>query len=172
MKNLKVVATVLFLSISLFGYSQKVKLKKGEVLVDDVVWMNYLECGSFDSTCSLLNKNKEEIIFFKFINIDGAEPSTPSNPHGTLNYVEVKFLGFNKSFEIRKTQKDIIQLLYNSKVLTESGELDQDKAAILVEKYGTEFSNRLNRSSNTNTTNTIIIKEDTPRNGVNINLGR
>jgi hypothetical protein len=170
MKNLKVVITILFLSISLFGFSQKVKLKKGEVLVDDVVWMNYQECGSFDSTCSLLNKNKEEIIFFKFINLEGVEPSTPSNPRGTLNYVEVKFLGFNKGFEIRKTQKDIIQLLYNSKVLTESGELDQEKAAILVEKYGTEFSNRLNRTSNNNTT--IIIKEDTPRNGVNINLGR
>ena len=60
MKNLKVIATVLFLSISLLGYSQKVKLKKGEVLVDDVVWMNYQECGSFDSTCSLLNKNKTQ----------------------------------------------------------------------------------------------------------------
>ncbi len=162
----------LFFILTLFafftGFSQEVKLKKGDVLVDGVVWMKYQDCGAFDKTCSLLNLNNEELIFFKFNNIEGAVPMTSSNPKGNLAYVEVKFLGFNKSFEIQKTQKNIIELLFNSKVIDSEGALDQEKAAILVEKYGSEFSDRLNRKENTNT---IIIKEEPRKPGININIG-
>lgn len=168
---MKKLILVLLVLVSFSGFSQKVKLKKGEILIDEVVWMNYQDCGSFDTTCSILNKNKDEVIFFKWVAVKGAEPKTASNTDGTLRYVEVKFLGFNKSFEIQKMQKDIIALLYNGKVINADGELDQEKAARMVEKYGTEFSNRLNQS-NGNNTQTIIIKEETPRNGININLGR
>jgi hypothetical protein len=162
---------LLLLLITFSGFSQKVKLKKGEILIDDVVWMNYQDCGAFDTTCSILNKNKDEVIFFKWVKVKGGEPRTSSNPDGDLIYIEVKFLGFNKFFEIKKTQKDIITMLYNGKVINSEGELDEDKAARMVEKYGTEFSNRLNQSNN-NSTQTIIIKEERPRNGININLGR
>ena len=64
---------------------------------------------------------------------------------------------------------DVFQLLFNAKVVNEKGELDEEKAATLVEKYGTEFSDRLNR--NNNSSQTIIIKEE-PKSGVNINIGR
>ena len=36
MKNLKVILTVLFFSISLLGFSQKVKIKKDVVSIDDI----------------------------------------------------------------------------------------------------------------------------------------
>ena len=163
---MKKIITILLLSISFFGFSQKIKLKNGEVLVDEVVWLNYQDCGGFDKTCSLLDKNKEEIIFFKWINVPGAEPRTQSNPQGNLSYVEVKFLGLNKVFEIKKLQKNIILLLYNSKVVKDDLTLDEEKVSRLIEKYGTEFSDRLNGG-----TKTIIIKEE-PRSGVNINIGR
>lgn len=159
---------ILTLFVSFFGISQEIKLKKGEVLVDGAVWMKYQDCGAFDRTCSLLNLNNEELIFFKFINIEGVVPMTSSNPKGNLAYVEVKFLGFNKSFEIQKTQKNIIELLFNSKVIDSDGVLNQEKAAILVEKYGNEFSVRLNKKENTNT---IIIKEEPRKPGININIG-
>jgi len=159
---------ILSLFVSFFGFSQEVKLKKGEVFVDGAVWMKYQDCGAFDRTCSLLNLNNEELIFFKFINIEGAVPSSSSNPKGNLSYVEVKFLGFNKSFEIQKTQKNIIELLFNSKVIDSDGVLNQEKAAILVEKYGNEFSDRLNKKESTNT---IIIKEEPRKPGININIG-
>ena len=166
----KKAALCLFLLISATCFAQKVKLKNNVILIDDVAWLNYQDCGTFDETCSILNKNNEEVIFMKWISVDGAEPMTKSNPQGTLRYVEVKFLGYNQMFEIAKSQKAIIALLYNSKVVTESGELDQDKAAILVEKYGSEFSTRLNGPA---PTNTIIIKESPQaRPGVNINIGR
>ena len=156
--------------ISILSFSQEVKLKKGNVIVDDVAWMKYQDCGAFDRTCSLLNLNNEELIFFKFVNVEGALPSTTANSKGTLSYVEIKFLGFNKSFEIQKRQKDIIELLYNSKVMNTDGTLNQEKAAILIEKYGSEFSYRLNNKDNNQT---IIIQQPAPqRSGININLGR
>ena len=169
MKSLKLLFTVALVTISFFGFSQKVKLKDNVILVDEQPWLKYQDCGSFDRTCSLLNMNNEELIFFRFFNIEGGTPTSASNPKGMLAYVEIKFLGFNKSFEIQKTQKGIIQLLFNAKVINEKSELDEEKAAVLIEKFGTEFSDKLNRG---NATQTIIIKEEPQRSGVNINIGR
>jgi hypothetical protein len=163
---------VLLVLVSFSGFSQKVKLKKGEILIDEVVWMNYQDCGAFDETCSILNKNKDEVIFFKWVKVKGGEPRTASNPEGNLTYIEVKFLGLNKFFEVLRTQKDVISMLYNGRVINAEGELDEEKVARMVEKYGTEFSNRLNQSNNNNSTQTIIIKEEPRRSGININLGR
>ncbi|HEX8563928.1 MAG TPA: hypothetical protein VF676_13205 [Flavobacterium sp.] len=160
---------LLALLISTCSFAQKIKLKDGIVTVDGVAWIKYTDCGTFDNTCSLLNQNGDELIFFKSIGVEGAEPVSPSNPKGTLSYTEVKFLGHNKSFEIQKSQKNIIQLLYNAKVIDDSGELDEENAGRLVEKYGAEFSARLNAPVSTNT---VIIKEAPQRSGVNINLGR
>lgn len=143
MKNINFIALILFSCFSLSCFSQKIKLKKGEVLVDEVVWLKYQDCGTFQSTCSLLNKENEEIIFFKFISVKGAEPRTQANPEGTLRYVEISFLGEKKKIEVQKTQKDCIELLYNAKVVNEDGTLNSEKVERLVEKYGKEFSDRL-----------------------------
>ncbi|MEC4048227.1 hypothetical protein OX284_002200 [Flavobacterium sp. SUN046] len=164
--------TLIILVISFLGYSQKIKLKKGEVLVDDVAWLNYQECGSFDNTCSLLNKNNDELVFFKWINVPGAEPMTQYNKDGTLRYVEIVFVGAQMKIELQKTQKDCIELLYNGKVVNEDGTLNMDKVSRMVEKYGTPFSDRLNRSSNSPGTIIINNNQSPQRSGVNINLGR
>jgi hypothetical protein len=105
---MKKIITFLILISSVFGFSQKIKLKKGDVLVDDVVWLKYQDCGSFDSTCSLMGKDGEEIIFFKWINIPGVEPVTQYNKDGSLRYVEIIFVGQKKKIELQKTQKDCI----------------------------------------------------------------
>lgn len=142
MKNFFYIIIFLF---SVLSFAQDVKLKKGDVIIDDVIWMKYKECGTFDSTCSLSNKNNEELIFFKFYNIKNAVPSTQHNPQGMFNYVEIKFLGLNKSFEIQKRQKAIIEILYNAKVLNEDGTLNPDNVSKVVEKYGSELSKELNQ---------------------------
>ena len=164
---MKKIISILILFISVMGNSQEIKLKKGDVLVNGKAWLKYQDCGNFDSTCSLLNKDKEEIIFFKWISIKGAEPSTKANPEGNLTYVEVSFLGLNKKFEIQKRQKDIIELIYNSKAVNEDETLNEEKISRIIEKYGTDFSDRLNNSSS----NTIIIKQEPSKSGVNINIG-
>ena len=166
----KLILGLLFL-FSFFGFSQDIKLKKGEVLVDEKVWLNYDGCGGFSSSCSLMVlSSNEEIVYMKFVKISGVEPITNYNKTGDLSYIEVKFLGLNKSIELKESFKKAISMIYNSKCINDDGTFDEEKVQRIIEKYGTPFSDRLNRSNNTNT---IIIKEEEPRrSGININIGR
>lgn len=166
-KNLFIAA---FLVVSTFGFSQKVKLKKGDVLVDDAVWLKYTECGTFDRTCSLLNANGDEIIFFKSITIKGVEPVTSSNKDGSVSWTEVSFLGLSKKIELREFQKEIMRLIYVAKAVNEDGTLNPERVDRMVEKYGSEFSDKYNRSGSD--THTVIIKDETRKPGVQVNIGR
>ena len=169
---MKKIFMVFFLILTITSFSQDIKLKKGEVLVDEKVWLNYEGCGGFSSTCSLMiSSNKEEIIYMNFIKIPGVEPITNYNKTGDLTYIDVKFLGLNRSIELDVTFKKAISIIYNSKCVNEDGTFDDDKVQRLIEKYGTPFSDRLNKTT-TNNNNTIIIKEEPKRSGVNINIGR
>ncbi|SFA97752.1 hypothetical protein SAMN05660845_1116 [Flavobacterium swingsii] len=168
MKN---IFLVLLLIVSFLGFSQDIKLKKGEVLVDDKAWLNYDGCGGFSQSCSLMmTSNKEEVIYMNLVIVPGVEPITNYNKTGDLKYIEVKFLGLNKIIELDLTFKKAISIIYNSKCVNADGTFDEEKVERLVEKYGTPFSDRLNKT--TNNTNTIIIKEEPRRSGVNINIGR
>ncbi len=172
MKIVKIIFLVLMLTFSLVNFSQEVKFKKGDILIDGTPWIKYQDCGTFDSTCSLLNNQKEELVFIKTISIQGEEPRTPSNPQGTLSYYEIVFVGQKMKIEMQNRQKTIVQAIYNSKAINEDGTLNPDKVDRLVEKYGTPFSDRLNRS-NTSPNTIIINNNQTPqRSGLNINLGR
>lgn len=168
MKN---IFLVLLLIVSFLGFSQDIKLKKGEVLVDDKAWLNYDGCGGFSQSCGLMTtSNKEEVIYMNLVIVPGVEPITNYNKTGDLKYIEVKFLGLNKIIELDLTFKKAISIIYNSKCVNADGTFDEEKVERLVEKYGTPFSDRLNKT--TNNTNTIIIKEEPRRSGVNINIGR
>ena len=172
MKNLKRFVTLCLLTISLLGFSQKVKLKKGDILVDDVVWLKYEGCGGFDSTCSISNLAGDEIIFMNFVRINGAGPVTKSGAQFDLTYYEVKFLGMNAVTEFEnETARKILELIYKGGLVQADGTLDEEKVERMVEKYGTPVSTRLNRGNNSN--NTIIIKEE-PRSGsgINVHLGK
>ncbi len=164
---------VLFSLLCFISYSQDIKLKKGEILVDEIVWLKYDGCGGFSNTCSLqVLADNEEVIYMNFVRVPGAEPITNYNKTGDLVYVDIKFLGLNASIEIKDTFKKIIGILYNSKCINEDGTLNEDKVLRLVEKFGTPFSDRLNQTQNNTNTNTIIIKDEPRRPGVNINIGR
>ena len=168
---MKRIFTILVLFISVVSFSQDIKLKKGEILVDDTVWLKYDGCGGFSNTCSvMISDSKEEIIYMNFVKVPGVEPITNYNKTGELSYIEIKFLGLNKSIELDNTFKKAISIIYNSKCIKEDGTFDEDKVQRLIEKYGTPFSDRLNNTS-TNT-NTVIIKEEPRRSGININIGR
>jgi len=169
---MKKIITLIVLTFSLFGFSQKIKLKKGEVFVDDVVWLKYKECGSFDTTCSLYNNQNEEIIFFKWISVPGVEPITNYNKDGALRYVEIVFVGEKMKIELQNTQKGCLEILYNAGVVNSDGTLNSEKVDRMVEKYGTEFSARLNTTNSNNPTIIINNNQEPRRPGININLGR
>jgi Ni,Fe-hydrogenase I small subunit len=162
---MRIFFTVLFLLVSLISSSQKIKLKDEVVLVDDVAWLKYDGCTGFKyQTCSLINNNNDEIIFFKFI-VRGTD-NMVFNKGGDPNYYVVSFLGLNKKLEIRELTKDIIKIIYNAKVVNADGTLNEEKVDRLVEKYGSSFSSEVTN------TNTIIIKEEPRGSGININIGR
>ena len=168
---MKKVLLFLLMLFSVLSYSQKFKFKNQEVLVDGSTWLKYDGCGGFDSFCSLVNTtNGDEIIFIKVIRVSGVEARIPSNPDGDLVYWEVSFLGLNKKIELKKSSKSIVELLYKSKVINEDQTLNEEKVNLLVEKYGTEFSDRLNKSNNGQT---IIINnnQEPKKSGININIG-
>ena len=158
MKNL---FTLIALITVVCGFSQEVKLKKGEVLVDERSWLKYDGCGGFNSNCSLMiSSNKEEIIYMNLVKIPGVEPITNFNRTGELRYIVVKFLGLNSAIELENLSfKKIIEIIYNSKCVNADGSFDEEKVQRLVQKYGSPFSIRLNKmNQNNNSSNTIIIK--------------
>lgn len=161
---------VFALVVSALGFSQKIKLKKGDVLVDDVQWLKYTDCGTFDSTCSLVNNAGDEIVFIKTIRLKGVEPVTSSNKDGSFSYYEISFLGMNQKIELKDFQKEIIRLIYAAKAVNEDGTLNPDRVQRMVEKYGTQYSDRYNRSGSD--THTVIIKDETRKPGVQVNIGR
>ncbi|MEC4003488.1 hypothetical protein OX283_002360 [Flavobacterium sp. SUN052] len=170
---MKKAITFLVFFISLMGFSQDIKLKKGEVLVDDKAWLNYDGCGGFSQNCSLmLTSNKEEVVYMNLVIVPGVEPITNYNKNGELKYIEVKFLGLNRAIELDMTFKKAIAIIYNSKCINDDGTFDEDKVKRLIEKYGTPYSDRLSKTTTNNNTNTVIIKEEPRRSGLNINLGR
>lgn len=169
MKHIQLLLIVLSFGISFSGNCQKVKLKKGNVLVGETQWLKYDGCGGFDDKCSLINNAGDEVIFIKFIQSD-TSTNMVFNDSGDPNFYEVSFLGLNKKVEIREFFKDIVQLVYNNKVIAADGTLDEDKVDRMVEKFGTPFSDQLNRKPAGN--QTIIIRDESPRSGVNINIGR
>ncbi|MBL7886399.1 MAG: hypothetical protein JNJ52_06605 [Flavobacterium sp.] len=137
----KIIAILIFF-ISFSSFSQKVRVKKGNVTVDDVVWITCDEPAPY--TFSLLDKNQEEIIFIKPITVPGGAPRTQSNPNGNFSYYVIKFLGLKKEFELETNYKDVLKTLYLSKAINEDLTINEEKANRLVEKYGTEFSDRFN----------------------------
>lgn len=157
-----------FLSAFFSAQSQEIKIKKDQVFVDDKIWLKSDGCGGLGSFCSLINLSGEEIIYMKFIKLEGVLPITNYNKTGDATYIEVKFLGMNRTVEFDQGYKKIIKTLFSAKVVNEDGTLNEEMVDRVVEKYGNEFSVKYNNRN----TNTIIIKEEPKRSGVNINIGR
>ena len=162
---MKKIIIVLVIFISFLSYSQKIKMKKGDLIVDDITWLKYVESNNFD--ISLINAFSNEIIFMKFVKQGNDNMIFGDNVKP--NYYEISFLGLNKKIEIRNLPKQIISIIYNSKIIDDKGVLISDKVDRMVEKYGTAFSDQ---NKTTNSTNTIIIKEEPRKSGININIGR
>ena len=139
-------------------------MKKGDVLVDDVAWLKYKEYNGFDY--SIMNLNGDEIIYIKYVK--QGPNSMVFSKEGEPNYYQISFLGLNKKIEIRNYIKEMMTIIHDSKAVNEDGTLNPEKVDRLVEKFGTQFSDKSNK-----TNNTIIIKEEPSRgSGVNINIGR
>lgn len=155
---MKKIITILVLLISFFSFSQDVNFKKGIVTIDGK------ECLKYDSDANNVtyqNMNGDDIMILKYIRPDGTQSSL---------YAKVIFIDSNQELTTSYifTKKLLVEKLLKSNALVNC-ELDEDKLKVFVMKFDEKVEDRLNKSNNTNT---IIIKEEPRRSGVNINLGR
>ncbi len=159
--------TVIFSSLA---FGQEIKMKKGIITVDDKEWAKYDGCGIFDQECSITKGDSEVVLAYHEV-YDIAKRQ-PSNPKGSVSWVEVKLLGTKKSFEYEGTPKNVAKVLYKNNIFNEDGSFNEEKIDLLVEKYGMPFSAQYYQNS---PNQTIIInnKEEQPApSGINIKIGK
>ena len=102
-------------------------------------------------------------MILKFMRPDGTQESL---------YTKVIFIESHQEFTSKSyifTKKVLIEKLLKSNTLVNCN-LDEEKVRTFVLKYDEKVEDRL--KSNTTNTNTVIIKEEPRRSGLNINLGR
>ncbi|HPF97231.1 MAG: hypothetical protein R2802_08440 [Flavobacteriaceae bacterium] len=156
----------IFLLVSSLSFSQKIKLKKGEVLVDNEVWVKYDGCGGWDQMCSIANLNGDELIYMKLL----AKPETVDEKYWKVNFLGTQMsldLNYNEGFG--NINSRLLEKFYNAKVINPDGTLNEEKVIRMVEKYGSPFTDKANTSNQT----IIINNNQTPEKpGVNIQIGR
>lgn len=124
--------------VSSLGFSQKVKLKKGKVLVDGKEIMTYKResWGAYKLHLFSL-KSEDELIE---LNKNDNETSTYYDD----DFLQIRFLTQGKVAEVKdkRSFKKIIQWLIKKKVITENGELNTDKVDLFIKNYDENITNR------------------------------
>ena len=153
---MKKIILILVLISTSFIFSQEIDFKKGLITVDGKECMKY---ESSASNVTYQNLNGDDLIILKFIRVNGEL------------YTKVIFVESRQEFTSQNyifTKKTLIEKLIKSNTLVECS-LNEEKVNTFVLKYDEKVEERYNKST---TTNTVIIKEEPRRSGVNINLGK
>lgn len=153
---MKKIILILFLFSTSFIFSQEIDFKKGIITVDGKECMKY---ESSASNVTYQNLNGDDLIILKFIRVNGEL------------YTKVIFVESRQEFTSQNyifTKKNLVEKLIKSNTLVECA-LNEEKVSTFVLKYDEKVEERYNKST---TTNTVIIKEEPRKSGVNINLGR
>ncbi|MCF6131500.1 hypothetical protein [Flavobacterium wongokense] len=141
---MKKVLVVLFLSISFLGFSQKVKLKKEKVIIDDVETYNYEEEGRSITFSTL---KSEEFITVLSTTYEEKNPAhyNQNNPQAyrypafiNKEVNTVKFLKSGKELFTDMRDKEIIKAVFKANLVDENGNIDEEKLNIFINKYNNE----------------------------------
>ncbi|MDI1317607.1 hypothetical protein [Flavobacterium sp.] len=141
---MKRIFTILFLGLSLISFSQKVKLKKEKVLIDEVETYNYEKEGR-NITFSTLKS--EEFISVLSTTYEERNPAhyNQNNPQAyrypaTLNKEvnTIKFLKSGKELFTDMSDKDIIKAVFKANLVDENNNIDEEKLSIFINKYNNE----------------------------------
>ena len=139
MKNFLI---AIFLISFSFGFSQKVKLKKDKVIIDDVEIYNYTSEGTITSF-STLSDSKEFIsvisTFYEAPNPARSQPNGHNFPATIRKAIfTVKFLESGKELTTDLGHKGIIKAVFTSKLVDDNGKIDDEKLNIFINKYNNE----------------------------------
>ncbi len=144
-------AIILFtLFLSFAGFSQKIKIKKGQVSVDGVDMLYVKSDGAMTTEVSYyFIENDEEFLFTTYLDYTDPSKVSSGNPEGKVRYIEMNFIGLNKKFEIStRSRKKVVEFLLENGVI-ENGQLNEEAVDKLVQKYGMRFSEQ-NKNGNVN----------------------
>jgi hypothetical protein len=147
MKKNIVLGLLLLMSVSLFA--QKVKFKKGDIIVDGALWGN-CETEIFGAKYTFSTPAGEEFVTITF---DGVKTGEYNNGKEVEDkFIRVTFLGIGvPSFETEaNTRKQIVQWLIKTNVI-QDGEFHPENVQVFIEKYQHDVSGRYQNNT------TIII---------------
>ena len=141
---MKKMLVVLFLSISFLGFSQKVKLKKDKVIIDDVEVYNYEEEGRMITFSTL--KSEEFITVLTTIYKERNPAHYNQNNPQAYRYpalidkrvYTVKFLKSGRELITDMRDKDIIKAVFKANLVDENNNIDEEKLNIFINKYNNE----------------------------------
>lgn len=155
MSYFKRLFVVTFLFSFVLSFGQEIEVKKGVISIDGKECMKYY---SDAVSVTYQDLKGDDIIIFKYIRSNGPL------------YVKVIFLESNQELTTSYifTKKDLIGKLVKCNAIKECA-LDEEKVRNFVLKFDEGIEKR---SDNNSSTNTVIIKEEPQRSGVNINIGR
>lgn len=139
---MKKIITLTLLLVSITTYTQKVKFKKGNILVDGINWCKYEKVGTNNKEIYTSLKG-EEYLSVSFLSCGKGEDY--------VEYQEIHFFNTEiERFEVRLGYKDLIRNLIKEKVL-EDGIFNLENAKKFKNKHQEFASDQCVRR------NTIII---------------
>ncbi len=132
MKHLKSIITILVFAISFSGFSQKVKLDDGFVLIDEVKVLQHVSKSlGMNNTFSDLTGKK---LFF----VDEVHPNSNMDSW----YMKVYFVEADLKMTIKNnTRKGLIKKMIEEEVLSKEGLLNLDNVKIFVSRYDANVEN-------------------------------
>ncbi len=135
MKTKILITLFALFAFSQTSFAQKVKIKKGIAYVDKKPFVK-AERESGSMSVYPLNSD-DEIIYIKY------QDPTPDNNRNHDSYYIVRFIDYDKEVEISyKSRKAILKMLFKSKVIDESGTINEVKMKKFLSKYGSDLSKR------------------------------
>jgi len=132
--------TIVFLLVSVLAFSQKVKMKKDKVIIDDVEVYNFEEEGRMTTFSTLSNEEFASVVTTSYQERNqGYNPRYSSSPQ-YLNHTvyTVKFLSSGKEVTTDIGIKKIAAALYKSEMIDANGKIDEEKLNIFINKYNNE----------------------------------
>jgi hypothetical protein len=136
--------TVLFLALSLVSFSQKVKLKKDKVIIDDVEVYNYEDEGRTITFSTLKSEEFITVLTTTYqernpAHYNGNDPNAYRYPALIDKQVyTVKFLKSGRELFTDMRDKDIIKAVFKANLVDENNNIDEEKLNIFITKYNNE----------------------------------
>ena len=130
----------LLLLVSFLGFSQKVKMKKNSIFIDDIEVYKFQDEGSMKFFSTISGVEFVSIVETSYEVINPVYNSTYSSSSRYLKYYirTIKFLKSGKELTTDIAVKQIASSIYKSEMVNENGKIDEEKLDIFINKYNNE----------------------------------